>query len=692
MFYLCHLCIPSLVRSSHVDSSETHFTEKPFPIFSLFVDYPIMHMCRDASSQEELGQPAEIISGKLYFALASVPPGTLPRGLPEGSLAYWLDQDLIYEPFCADFGPCNLAHTWRFCERVNHLLKEGASRCAPIYLLVGPHPHRRANAAALVGIYSVLYLNCLPEQAYEPLSNLEPFIGFRDASCGVPTFTLGVLDIIRGMARARAVGFINWHKGEKLDVEEYEHYEQVENGDLNWIVPGKLMAFSGPSSTPKHFGGWRTFTPEDYIDYFREKGVKAVVRLNKKMYESSRFTANGVRHHDLYFPDGTCPSEPILYRFLDIVEREPGALAVHCKAGLGRTGVLICAYMIKHHNFTAEEAMAYIRVCRPGSVIGPQQHYLIQYAPKLLREGQIMRRSISQLERRNVSLIRSSSTASSVASTSITASPKKVINITATSRTVDILKQNAQPAPNQDWGYDKFERRSESSFSEQKLKGASRNEVQTPARGSRRESTINRAAETNHIVSIPGQHVPPASPNKPAHSRGAPVYIHVEAERMKEQKSRQYGSATPPREAIRSIHSSLTSTPSGLSSRQESQTLSVVSTPVTMKTTPAPPSSTKRVLAPNGQPRKIPLAVDFDAAVDGLALEDRELHDPKSDNITREDDDWRVTSLPVQDKNYSPSNRVGAFAAAAGRGATAFMEAFRSAVGSHRKSYNRRSL
>lgn len=47
-----------------------------------------------------------------------------------------------------------------------------------------------------------------------------------------------------------------------------------------------------------------------------------------------------------------------------------GALAVHCKAGLGRTGVLICAYLIKHYGFSAEEAIGYIRVCRPGSVIG----------------------------------------------------------------------------------------------------------------------------------------------------------------------------------------------------------------------------------------------------------------------------------------------------------------------------------
>ncbi len=55
---------------------------------------------------------------------------------------------------------------------------------------------------------------------------------------------------------------------------------------------------------------------------------------------------------------------------------------VHCKAGLGRTGVLICCYMIKYYGFTAQEAMGYIRVCRPGSVIGPQQHYLLHYAPR----------------------------------------------------------------------------------------------------------------------------------------------------------------------------------------------------------------------------------------------------------------------------------------------------------------------
>lgn len=76
--------------------------------------------------------------------------------------------------------------------------------------------------------------------------------------------------------------------------------------------------------------------------------MTAVVRLNKKVYDARRFKQAGFRHYELYFPDGTCPTEPILRKFLEIAEQEPGALAIHCKAGLGRTGVLICSFLIKH--------------------------------------------------------------------------------------------------------------------------------------------------------------------------------------------------------------------------------------------------------------------------------------------------------------------------------------------------------
>lgn len=48
-------------------------------------------------------------------------------------------------------------------------------------------------------------------------------------------------------------------------------------------------------------------------------------------------------------------------------------------AGLGRTGTLIACYIMKHYKFTHAEAIAWIRICRPGSIIGPQQHFLEEY-------------------------------------------------------------------------------------------------------------------------------------------------------------------------------------------------------------------------------------------------------------------------------------------------------------------------
>lgn len=42
--------------------------------------------------------------------------------------------------------------------------------------------------------------------------------------------------------------------------------------------------------------------------------------------------------------------------------------------------------MIKNYGFAADEAMGWIRLCRPGSVIGPQQIYLLDYEKKIRKE------------------------------------------------------------------------------------------------------------------------------------------------------------------------------------------------------------------------------------------------------------------------------------------------------------------
>lgn len=57
-------------------------------------------------------------------------------------------------------------------------------------------------------------------------------------------------------------------------------------------------------------------------------------------------------------------------------------------AGLGRTGSLIGAYIMKHYQFTALEAIAWLRLCRPGSVIGHQQQWMEEYTLKAISMAQ----------------------------------------------------------------------------------------------------------------------------------------------------------------------------------------------------------------------------------------------------------------------------------------------------------------
>jgi len=332
-----------------------------------------------------IGSASEFIKDRLYFtSLRAKPRSTI------NTHYFSVDDELIYENFYADFGPLNLAMLYRYCCKLNKKLKSASLGRKKIVHYTSFDQRKRANAAFLISAYAIIYLKRTPEEAYKPLisGSNPPYLPFRDASFSGSTYNLTLLDCLHGLYKALLNGFFSF---DNFDVEEYEHYEKVENGDLNWIVPEKFLAFSGPHAKSKIENGYPLHAPEAYTSYFRKNNVKCIVRLNKKIYDAKRFVDAGFQHVDLFFVDGSTPSDRIVKAFLDLCEQCPGAIAVHCKAGLGRTGTLIACYLIKHFKFTAAESIAWIRICRPGSVIGPQQNFLEEKQTWLWAQGDLFR-------------------------------------------------------------------------------------------------------------------------------------------------------------------------------------------------------------------------------------------------------------------------------------------------------------
>ncbi|XP_030755868.1 dual specificity protein phosphatase CDC14C-like [Sitophilus oryzae] len=332
---------------------------------------------------------SEFIKGRLFFV--SVNTNIKPKSTL--SVHYFsIDNELCYESFYLDFGPLNLAMLYHYCVKLRRKLNNPAFLNKKIVHCTGSDVHKRVNAAYLIGAYSIIYLNYDPEKAYEVLNHdsTRDYMEFRDASKTEALYTLSLLECLRAIKKALTYGFFNF---ENFDFLEYEHYERVENGDFNWIVPNKFIAFCGPQNRSRISNfGYPVHSPETYFAYFRRHKVRTVIRLNKKAYDANKFIQAGFDHRDLYFVDGGIPNDRILHQFLYVCENSIGAIAVHCKAGLGRTGSLIACYIMKHWKFTAEEAIAWIRICRPGSIIGHQQVWLQEKQKQMWEAGELYRK------------------------------------------------------------------------------------------------------------------------------------------------------------------------------------------------------------------------------------------------------------------------------------------------------------
>jgi hypothetical protein len=191
-----------------------------------------------ATTGELEGDLRYIIPGR--FAWCCIPERILARD-PEpkiaGARCFCTDSTFVYEQFFADFGPLNLGCVVRYCRATAELLQRCGDEKLVLVHYCSDHRHRRTNAAFLACAFAVVALRWSVRRAYAPFVDCSPPLHpFRDAGFGVCTYQLLLVDVLRGVAKALALGHLDYAT---FDCDEYDRMERLEHGDLAWIRAAK---------------------------------------------------------------------------------------------------------------------------------------------------------------------------------------------------------------------------------------------------------------------------------------------------------------------------------------------------------------------------------------------------------------------------------------------------------------------
>lgn len=325
-----------------------------------------------------LDNTIEFLRGRVYLGAYDYSPQDTDE-----MVFFTVEDSIFYNSFHLDFGPMNIGHLYRFAVIFHEILNDPDNANKAVVFYSSTSTRQRANSACMLCCYMVLVQGWTPHQVLQPLAQVDPpFMPFRDAGYSNADFEITIQDVVYGVWRAKEKSLIDLHS---FNLETYERYEHVENGDLNLLTPD-FIAFASPQEDSRLIGSTISSTKShlnqsfrSVLKFFTGSNVQLVVRLNSHLYNKKHFEDSGIQHIDMIFEDGTCPDMSIVKNFIGAAEtiiNGGGKIAVHCKAGLGRTGCLIGAHLIYTYGFTANECIGFLRFIRPGMVVGPQQHWL----------------------------------------------------------------------------------------------------------------------------------------------------------------------------------------------------------------------------------------------------------------------------------------------------------------------------
>jgi hypothetical protein len=156
---------------------------------------------------------------------------------------------------------------------------------------------------------------------------------------------------------------------------------------LWWVIPGVLAGMPMPfiHLDRRMADGAALEAFDDELPILYAAGVRSVVSLLNIPSDASVYESAGVAFLCLPVPDGGAPTFEQADEFVRFVRVQRAALqpvAVHCEAGIGRTGTLLAAYLIAEGE-SAQGAIEKVRAVEKRAIESPRQvFFLEEYAKR----------------------------------------------------------------------------------------------------------------------------------------------------------------------------------------------------------------------------------------------------------------------------------------------------------------------